>query len=329
MIGVLASACGSVGGRPAAGDIVTLRSFSQPTPSFGPLFIAEEEGYFREQGLRVEVVGLRRSSDALPAVIRGDLDVTGDFLGAGYLNAMARGAHIRYVADKGYIAPTGCSAHALVASRGVAGRGDVRRLAELKGRRISVNPRASSAYLLERVLIPAGLTLDDVEIVDMPLASMEQAVGRSIDAAFMMEPATTRVVQEGRGEILATPVATTPDFQLAYVLFGPNLLTKNPEAGRRFMVAYLEAVRQFNRGKTERNLEILMKHTGQTRELLVASCWPTFREDGRINLQSVPEFQMWALKRGLLDMPVAAGQFWDGRFVEHANRVLAETSRPQ
>ena len=32
------------------------------------------------------------------------------------------------------------------------------------------------------------------------------------------------------------------------------------------MIAYLKAVRQYNRGKTERNLEILVKHTGQTLE---------------------------------------------------------------
>jgi NitT/TauT family transport system substrate-binding protein len=322
MIGALVSACGLVGEGPPPGDLVTLRSYRQPTPSFAPLFIAEEEGFFREQGLSVEGVPLKRSADALPAVMQGELDIAGDFLGAGYLNAMARGAPVRYVADKGYIAPTGCCAHGLVVARGPAARGDVTHLTGLRGRTISVNPRSSSAYLLDRLLATAALTLDDVELVDIPLQSMEQAVGRSIDAAFMMEPAISRVVQEGRGSVLATPMEASPDFQLAYILFGPNLLTKNPDAGRRFMVAYVKAVRQLNLGKTARNVEILMKHTGQSRELLMQACWPSFRDDGRINLQSIPDYQAWALERGLVDTLLTADEFWDGRFVEHANRVL-------
>jgi NitT/TauT family transport system substrate-binding protein len=88
------------------------------------------------------------------------------------------------------------------------------------------------------------------------------------------------------------------------------------------MVAYLKAVRQYNQGKTERNLEILAKHTRLDRDLLMQACWPSVRDDGQINIQSILEFQDWAVKKGFLDSPVKMDQFWDPGFIEHANRVM-------
>ena len=102
---------------------------------------------------------------------------------------------------------------------------------------------------------------------------------------------------------------------------------ENPDAGRRFMVAYLKAVRQYNQGKTERNLEILAKYTKLDKELLTEACWPSFRSNGRINVRSILEFQDWAVKAGLLDNRVTVDQFWNPGFIEHANKILEASSK--
>lgn len=93
------------------------------------------------------------------------------------------------------------------------------------------------------------------------------------------------------------------------------------------MVAYLKAVRQYNQGKTERNLEILAKHTELDRELLKRACWPSMHNDGRINVRGVLDFQAWAVGKGFLDSPVKEEQFWDPRFVKYANQVLKTGTR--
>ena len=92
-------------------------------------------------------------------------------------------------------------------------------------------------------------------------------------------------------------------------------------------LAYLKAVGQYNGGKTERNLEILVRHTGLGRELLKEACWPTLRDDGRINVKGVLDFQAWALARGFIDAPVREDQFWDPSFVEYANQALKTSTR--
>jgi NitT/TauT family transport system substrate-binding protein len=113
-----------------------------------------------------------------------------------------------------------------------------------------------------------------------------------------------------------------PDTHYALVRFGPNLLEKNPEAGKRFMVAYLKAVRQYNQGKTARNLDILAKHTKLDKDLLNTACWAQLRNDGHINVQSLIDFQDWALQRGLLDKKIPEDRLNDPSFLKYANEVL-------
>ena len=49
------------------------------------------------------------------------------------------------------------------------------------------------------------------------------------------------------------------------------------------MIAYLKGVRQYNQGKTDRNVEILAKYTEMKPEEVKQSCWIPMRSDGMID----------------------------------------------
>jgi sulfonate transport system substrate-binding protein len=107
------------------------------------------------------------------------------------------------------------------------------------------------------------------------------------------------------------------------VVFGPTILEDNRDLGNRFMVAYLKGVRQYNQGKTERNLEIISAFTELDSETLDAICLPTFTDDGRINFElGYATFQDWALARGDLDGALTKEELIDESFVDYANQVL-------
>ena len=53
---------------------IKLRTFHMPYIASAPLLIAEEEGYFTEQGLQIEYVRMTDAVLGLPALIKGDLD---------------------------------------------------------------------------------------------------------------------------------------------------------------------------------------------------------------------------------------------------------------
>jgi NitT/TauT family transport system substrate-binding protein len=304
---------GKVGGEP-------VRILIVPHLSSAPLYIAVDGGHLAAQGIDAETIKMDQSAKALPALIQGGLDVWGGTLSLGILNAIARGANIRIVADKGYIPADGCAYSGLVAGKPIADSGMPGRLDLLRGRRVAIQNANFEGYFLDRLFGLAQLKASEVELVDIPHEAEPGALetGR-IDFTAATEPWVTRAIEAGCGTLWMPAGNVIPDFQFACLVYGPSLLEKNPDLGRRFMIAYLAAVRQYNEGKSERNLEILARRTGLDRNFLLRACWPSFRPDGRINTQSVMDFQAWGRNMGFLDRPVAVEDFWNPGFIKQAH----------
>ena len=142
-----------------------------------------------------------------------------------------------------------------------------------------------------------------------------------VDFVATTEPYLSRALEADCGILWMPAGKLIPGFQFACLVYGPSLLEIDPDLGLRFMIAYLAAVRQYNEGKSERNLEILARRTGLERDFLLKACWPAFRADGSISSQSIMDFQDWGSSRGFLDRPVSVKEFWEPRFVEQALRT--------
>lgn len=302
-----------------------LRVVVLPFLSFAPYFIAIEEGLFERQGIELEIVTLERGAEALPALIQGQIDVLGASVSVAMLRAMAEGAPLRVVADKGLIAFQDCVGSGYAVRRTLVDTGAVAEVADLAGLNAAFEPAEFTEYSVDRLLSTAGLSSADVRMVDVPFPAMSEAFAAgTLDLTPVGEPWLTRLVESGAATIWRPTTDVIPGFQFAVILFGPTLLEDNPDLGRRFMVAYLEAVRLHEQGKTARNLEILAEHSGLEPELLERMCWYSFNEDGGINLQSVLDFQDWAVARGYLDRPADPGQIWEPRFAEQAVQTLED-----
>ena len=302
---------------------VVLKMHITPFLSYAPLFIAEDEGYFREQGLTVDFIKGVPASQTILLLVRGELDVWGGGISSGLLNSLAREGNFRIVAGKGYIAPESCTYLSLVASPGFLEEVEKGGLSVMAGRKIATVPAGMQAYYVSRILERAGLGLKDVEMVNMPNPARMQAVTEgSLDLVVTGEPWLTRILRTGKAVQWMPGEKVIPGYQSGYLGFGERLRQEEPAVGRRFMVAYLKGVRQYKMGKTERNLEIVARHTGQDKDLLEEACWPAFRENGMIDTGSVLDFQDWALARGTADKALKVEDFWDPSFVEHARRML-------
>ena len=151
------------------------------------------------------------------------------------------------------------------------------------------------------------------------LAALEE---KAVDAVFRGEPDIARDLNMELGVVIVRGEQVLPNFSWGYVLFGPSMLEENPEAGKQFLVAYMKGVRQYNEGKTKRNLDILEKETELDRDLLEQACWPPITNDGQMDLGSLIDFQTWANEKGLLDTIATEDQFWDSRFLDYANDIL-------
>ena len=290
-----------------------------PFFSYAPLYIAQEEGYFAEEGLEVEFQNLRGSA-AFVALASGEIDVAATHLTSNTFTAIQQGENVKVVADKGYVAPTGCTVNGLLARSVLVESGELSEPEDMAGRKIEYSQTSVQAYFLEKLLEKGGLTLEDVEHADFDSQALtvEAFDTGAVDMVVESEPWITRIENTGNAVTWVDFKDIIPDFQVAYIIFGPNMLEKNPDAGRRFTKAYLKAVQQYNEGKTERNMELMQSFTEMDAELIDQMCWPTFRDGLAINTQSVLDFQGWAVGQGQQEEVVQVEAFWDPSFVEHA-----------
>jgi ABC-type nitrate/sulfonate/bicarbonate transport system substrate-binding protein len=309
---------------PTTPVLTTVKVAYLPVVSNGPLFIAKEEGYFAKQGINVEFEKFPTVAAALPVLISGDIAVSGGPLTPGLINAVAKGAHVRIVADKGRIAPGYCNSTALMVRKDLFDQGIVRNVYDLKGRKIMGS--SDQSYGVFRALSLGNMTTDDVEIIEMDYPSGVIAFKNgAIDAGVLTEPYITQILNSNSAVVLLPAQDFFPDY-LYPLYYGPAFLDKDPELGRQFMVAYLQGVHQYNAGKTERNIEILQNYTHLDRDLLKQSCWLKVEETGFVPEQPVIEYMDWMYTNDKITQKVDENQLFDMSYVTYANGVLRNST---
>ena len=284
-----------------------------------PYFLAQDNGYFAEQGLDVEFVRFNKSSDAIPALANGDLDVTTVFPSAAFFNAVARSAEIRIVSGKGYLDPNVCSFTGFVARTDLLSSGQLDDPNNWVGLKIATEKGAMAEYGLDILLKQNSLSLNDIEIVDLPAPNRLDALkNAAIDIAGAGEPWVLRIRNAGAGDMWKTFNNILPNTSWGLVAFGPSLLQQHPDVGRRFMIAFMKGLAKYNEGKTDSNVAILAEYTQLEPAEIQQMCWINMAPDGTINAQSLLEFQQWAFDQGYVTQQITAEQFWDPQFIEYA-----------
>jgi NitT/TauT family transport system substrate-binding protein len=164
-----------------------------------PLTIAERRGFFKEEGLAVEVPDFAGGSKALQALMGGSADV----VSGAYehtINMQTKNLFIREFVVQG-------RAPQIVLAVSTKTMPDYRQLADLKGRKIGVTaPGSSTAMMVGYLLAKAGLSIkDDVSIIGVGASTMAVNAIQSgqIDALANLDPVTTLLQRSGSIQIIA------------------------------------------------------------------------------------------------------------------------------
>src|SRR5499425_2357346 len=73
--------------------------------SDAPFYIAYDQGYFKDEGLDVDLIVLDSGAKVIAPLGTGELDVGSGALSVGFWNALVRGIKFRIVADRGHAQP--------------------------------------------------------------------------------------------------------------------------------------------------------------------------------------------------------------------------------
>jgi len=302
--------------------------------SDGGILIGAERGYYREEGLDVELVQFDTGPAMFAPLATAQLDVGGPSPDATFFNAYSRNVPVKVVADKGSNSP-GHGFNAILVRKDLWDGGEIRDFPDLRGRTIAtLAPQNSQEIQLERGLTPVGLSLADVRLVNMPFPDMLPALAnRSVDVAMNIEPFPTLAVDRGIAVRWKGIDEIYPNHQIAAMFYAPHFYQAQPEAARRFMVGYLRAVRDYvdaferNRGRAE--IIDIMTRTTSVKD---AAIWekmvtPGLNPDGQLNVDSIAYDQDWFVAHGVVRERQDVSQIVDMQYVDYALGRLGRYQR--
>ena len=321
---------------PAPITLQTVRLGLLSSASDSGLFIAMEKGYFREQGVEIESTPFDSAAQMVAPLAAGQLDVGGGAPGAGLANALSRGLNMKIVADKATPSlPGGLSYQALMIRKDLWDSGEVRGPEALKGRKVALPNLGgiSPEVLLQRSLQTANMTTRELDIVQLAFPDMVPAFGnQNIDASILIEPFVTAAVE--RGVAVKWPGSETayPDQQVAVLLYGQQFIQEKPDVARRFMVAYIRGVRDYNDAFVKKDaarrqevIGILTNHTTiKDPALYEKVAMPGLDPNGRVNKEALKADQAYYIEIGKQQAPINIDELVDLSFVEYAVQQLGE-----
>jgi NitT/TauT family transport system substrate-binding protein len=230
-----------------AADLVKVRVGVTSSSSDAGFFIADKKGYFRKEGLEVTLISFDSAAKMVAPLGVGQLEVGGGAPSAGLYNALSRGIDIRIVADKGST-PPGYDYQPLLVRKDHIDSGRYKSLKDLKGMKIAGSSLGSgSNSALNEGLKQGGVKYSEVERVFMAFPQHVLALqNKAVDAAVTTEPSATQAVQSGAAVRVLGKETMYPNQQVAVVLYGGAFIKNQPDVARRFMRAYVAALRDYN-----------------------------------------------------------------------------------
>jgi len=195
--------------------------------------VAHEGGFYRKQGLDVELVEFKSGTDLIKAIVGGQID-SGVL---GFTNAVAwasKGADLKVVggAQHGY--------HAIVVRDGSG----IKTVADLKGKTLASQAEGSTADTVLKGVVfkQAGLKPGDVNVMGVsPQVAVQSLIGKRVDAAFLFEP------QASIAQLIAPvkqiyEIGEVWPFPCMVVITSGEMLTKRKSAVWKSLDAQREAI---------------------------------------------------------------------------------------
>lgn len=201
--------------------------YSTPTAAL----IAIERGYFRDEGLDVQVVPVQNGPAAVAATASGAVDVTfGDVLG--WASAVSNGfTNVKLIFP---------GSHSANGDLLVKGQSALKSPADFRGKRIGVSPAPMAGLSVKLWLAQGGVDPAEVNFVIIPTNGDGQALARGdVDAVLTFEPSTSRLILEQNAVSLLDPTEVAAPQGAVFTAYYANaaFLEKNPETVRRLVRA--------------------------------------------------------------------------------------------
>jgi len=250
-----------------------------------PVYIAEKEGYFKDEGLNLDLNSFKSPKDRDAALTSGNLDGANTDLIA--LSTYRQGdMDVKVVSQS------------IGTFSILTGNSDVKKLSDLKGKTAGYAKNQAPYYFLDEALKTDGLDVNEVGFEEVPQipVRVELTLNKKIDATVVPEPFRTIGISQG-----LTELANSQDLGIQSTVFGftNDALTNNKEAIEAFYRAYNKGVDYVNEHKIDDYYDVLKEKIGFTDAIKDSVKLPKYVHAEQIDGKQVDNAFKWSKDEGI------------------------------
>ena len=220
--------------------------------SSGPVFIAQEKGWFKEAGVDLTIKDFTAAAQVPLAIVSGDADFGTTAFTAGFYNLAAKGG-LKVIAAQSAERP-GFQLNVIAVTKQSWDAG-VRSIKDLAGKRVAMTTAGSSMHYSIEILA-RKFGVDAKTIIMVPLQSLPNMAaafkGGQVDAASLPITTWRQVESEAGGHVIAYVGDEVP-WQLGAVFTSPRTIAERRPLVEKFLVGYRRGAAAYNQafGKRE------------------------------------------------------------------------------
>jgi len=290
---------GAIGCRPAPQAApMRVRFGALPILDVLPVYVAQAEGAFARAGLEVEVVPAASAAERDQLMQAGRIDaMVNDTVSTLFYNKEKAQIYVVRIARQAYPqAPQ----YFILAHPGAG----IRRPQDLKGVEIAISQGTVIEYMTDRILERAGLTPGEYRTVNIPRIPdrLQALVEGRVKAATLPDPFASLAIQQG-AEVVADD-REVQAISLSVLSFRAEVVERNPEAVRRFLQAWDQAVAAIN-ANPDKYAGLLSEKQLVPQPLVGTYRIPPYPERALPTREQFADVIAWAREKGLIaeDIP--------------------------
>ncbi len=238
-VALAAAACSSSGSTTpvtAAANLETTNIVvgALPVVDTAGLYLAQQEGYFKQEGLNVTISPIAASPDAIPEMQHGQVDIVAGANYVTFFQAQAAGKGPFKVLVDG----TSCSTDTFEIL--ALPDSNITSAADLAGKTIAVNTKNNiQTMLTNTALQTAGVDPSTVKYVAVPFPDMATELAEhKVDAISAVEPfITSAELSKGAQPVISTCTGPSAGFPISGYFALRSWTQKNPNTARAFQAA--------------------------------------------------------------------------------------------
>ena len=287
--------------------------------------VAVEHGYFKAEGLDVEMVYFDSAQPIAVAVASGDASFGVAGMSAGFYTLASQG-QLRLVASSGGDAP-GFYNLAFVASNKAYDAG-LKSVHELKGHSIAITQVGTSLhYAIGALALKDGFSMSDVTV--KPLQSNSNVIsalsGGSVDAAVLPGAPILGPIKSGEIKLLAWSADVASNLTGSAAFVSTKAANERGDMVKKFMIAYRKGIKDFHdafvtpdgvrkdQPTAPAMLKLMSDFSGVSADEIDRAI-PYVDADGRIDAAGVANQIAWYKSQNLMKADADTSNLIDSRY---------------